>query len=651
MNSIWPVEPRTYQEEAVEAFVRAPEQRLAMQLGTGSGKTNILSMVAYRAFERHPGKRVVFLVHRMEILYTAASTLQKFNPDKSVGVIDGTVTGAFRERALKCDIVCFNTSTLGVSPSARNSNSKRAQTSTAMIQELGEVSLVILDECHHAVAGVQLDCLTELGCFKQDGPKLLGMTATLFREDGKDLGDIFERCAYRKDFLELISEGYLVPPRYLAAMVDGLDLNQVKCTKQNGIMDLNASELDKVYQETGAYGVVAEFCKRNIEDRKTLVFAPNVSAAELVAQELRNRGFTAETIHGKLDPKKRAQIIQDFVDGDLQILTNCMVLTEGTDLPECSCIVIARATRSKILWRQCVGRGSRLYHGKDDSLVIDMVGATTRNDLATISDLDDAIGEVRSGETIMEAATRFTQVRATEKKIIDEELEFLRELDAMAAEALGPLVTGSFNVTEVDPYTEARRRAKKFREQKEKEQRSAARKLPLFPGPDRKGWWLLIGDTYCMNLTDWSNPNTRDSFVAIQPLACGKFLVFKSDRAKSFDAGRYGFVGPGAYDTFEDAELSAVEYAKSHLSAGVFNYRINPMSDSKKKRASEPQINLLRQRSICKDLFIEVDEGRMKMPTAGVAGDYLDRGGMVYDVAKQAISVEEWYMKNGAVNE
>lgn len=662
-------ELRPYQKECVKSEFDAWEsyQRNAIQLATGAGKSVIIAQTVKEWRERHPGSRVVFLVHRAEILKGCADTIAEQCPDATVRIVDGGVKGPQRFKNLTADIVLFNTATLGVSKNAREKKNVRARNSDLMHSYLTDVGLVVIDECHRATSPTAMDCLTQLRVFEPDGPKLLGCTATLFRDDSGDLSDVFEYRSYSKGLVELISDGFLVPPRHLTAMVDGLDLTKVgsaRTAESGGEMDLKASELAKVLDESGAYGVVAEFTKRHAGDRKTLVFTPNVESAIKVAEELNARGFKAAALSGTTGAADRADIFKQLQFGDLQAIVNCQIATEGTDLPAVSCVVLARPTRSRSLYRQIVGRGVRLYTDpvtgkpKQDALIIDLVGATTRNDLATISDLDDDIEDVREGESITEAVERHQEEQAELERFEDQVMDALSQEygDDFAIEVAEELrVTGSFNVIETDPYAEAVRRAKSHKEEKERKKAAAKKNRPSFPSAvKRHGWWLQAGETALfMSLASFDKDRTKGSYMACLD-TLGGWVAFRKDcRSRKFagDDGTYHFIGmvddehPVVYESLDEAEVACLDWAFENMpeSNTAINYRLNPNSSTKKQPASESQINYMRNSGIGDpDAWDAYDEDMIKPPTKGMAGDALDHHNLSADVLKQVASIRKY---------
>lgn len=416
---------RPYQRDAVTAvFDRfdAGERRTALVLATGAGKTVIFSEFIRQWRERVPGQ-ILVLAHRSELLNQAAEKIRFWAPGLRVGLVKAGVNQTW------ADVVVASQQTLQ---------------REARRQRLPEFSLIVVDECHRSMSPTYQIILDGLGAQRPDGPRVLGVTATFTREDSKRLTEFYQSVAFSMDILDLIEQGYLVPPKFRRVLVEGLDLTAVRSSRMSGGKDLAPGELDEAMERAGAAGVVAAAYKRHAADRPGFVFTPTVHSAELVRDALRAEGITSELLHGGTPGGERAGIMRRYNAGALQTVVNCAILTEGVDAPRTSCVVMARPTLSKILFRQVVGRGLRLHpeSGKADCLVLDLVGATGRNDLRTLNDVTDAPVDVREDELLTDAVKR------------------VREELGARAELIGDaLVSGSLEVIETDPW-EAERRAK-----------------------------------------------------------------------------------------------------------------------------------------------------------------------------------------------
>jgi superfamily II DNA or RNA helicase len=358
------IELRPYQREAVDAVHAAHAQgtrRPAAVLATGAGKTIIIAEVARTS--RHGvagGRRVVVLAHREELVQQNAAKVRDVAPDLKVGVVQAG------SNQVNAHVISASVQTLA-------SPMRRAQ--------LRDVGLVIVDEAHHAPARTYVQTLEHFGCLvtptTPGSAMALGVTATMARGDGVALGDIWQEIVYVKDTAELIRDGYLVRPVGVRVRVDDLRLARVR--KVQG--DYSSAGLGAAIEESMAPKKIVEALREHAPDRQAILFAPLVHTAEVIRDALREDGFTAELVHGGTPKDERRRVLQAYRDGRVQILCNAMVFTEGTDLPMTGCVVIARPTMNPALFVQMVGRGLRLWPGKRDCIVLDVVGATNRHKL------------------------------------------------------------------------------------------------------------------------------------------------------------------------------------------------------------------------------------------------------------------------------
>lgn len=351
---------RGYQLDAVVAAHRAHAEgvaRPAEVLATGAGKTIILAEVARTSpHGAAGGKRTLIVAHREELVEQNAAKVRDVAPDLRVGVV---MAGRNETQG---HVISASVQTLA-------GGLRRAQ--------LRDVGLVICDEAHHAAADSYLAVLRHFGCY-DGGARALGVTATMSRGDDKALGDVWQDVVYVKDTAELIAEGYLVRPVGVRVRVEDLDLSKIR--KVAG--DFSGKGLGDAIEDSMAPKKIVEAMREHAADRQTILFAPLVHTAEVIRDALREGGFTAEVVSAKTPRDERRRVLQAYRDGAVQVLCNAMVFTEGTDLPMTSCIVVARPTMSAALFIQMVGRGLRLWPGKRDCVVLDVVGATGRHRLA-----------------------------------------------------------------------------------------------------------------------------------------------------------------------------------------------------------------------------------------------------------------------------
>ena len=378
---------RKYQEDAVLAVAKAilnGTQRMAVVLPTGMGKTVVFSHLARRWKETNGP--VVVLVHRDELINQAAAKLHAVAPELTVGKVKAGTWEMDR------DVVVMSVQTV-----SRASGLERL----SQLDRRGR--LVIVDECHHASAATWVSTLEALGCFSPGGPPCVGFTATLDRTAGNPLSTVFQEIVYQRDILDGIAGGHLVNPRgKLITLQAGL-LDNVKVSGG----DYQAGDLGRVLDDADAPAEVAKAYAELAGDKPGVCFWPTVDTALAAATAFEAVGIRAAAVYGSLPLEDRRAYLQAFQDGDLQVLTNAMVLTEGWDAPRAEVCVIARPTRSASLYVQMVGRVLRPYPGKSEALVLDITGATTDHKLATLADLTSGrVAQVKDGESLAEAVER-----------------------------------------------------------------------------------------------------------------------------------------------------------------------------------------------------------------------------------------------------
>jgi superfamily II DNA or RNA helicase len=206
---------------------------------------------------------------------------------------------------------------------------------------------------------------------------LLGLTATPCRKDGRGLGNIFEMLIECPQVSELIRFGFLVPT-VVYAPAEEPDLRGVRT--QAG--DYVESQLAERMNTVKLVGDVVTHWYRHGEHRKTVIFATDVAHSLHLRDEFCKSGALAEHIDGSTPKDERDAILKRLALSEIEIITNCQVLTEGVDIPEIACLILARPTKSMGLFRQMIGRGLRPAPGKSDCIVLDHAGATLEHGFA-----------------------------------------------------------------------------------------------------------------------------------------------------------------------------------------------------------------------------------------------------------------------------
>ena len=327
---------RPYQQQCIDIIEAQPPGSYLAQMATGLGKT-----VTFANIPRH-GNRMLILSHREELV----------------------------EQPRKY----FNCS-YGVERAAIHSHGEEIVSASVqtMVRRLDHYSpedfgLVICDEAHHAAAG------TYRKIFDYFRPeKLIGFTATPNRGDKVRLDNVFSKIIFQRDLRWGIQNGYLCD--ITCRRVDiGFDLSSVKTRRG----DYAPGELEEAMD--GTADAIAQ-AYRELATGATLIFAVSVHQCEEIAKRIPG----AVVVTG--EAKNRAAIIDAFTRGEIPCIVNCMVFTEGTDIPRVETVIIARPTQSEALYAQMVGRGLRQYPGKERLMLIDCVGVTGKASLCTAPSL------------------------------------------------------------------------------------------------------------------------------------------------------------------------------------------------------------------------------------------------------------------------
>lgn len=385
--------PRKYQDDCIAAVEEARArglQRVLAALATGLGKTVIFSRLAARWIEQSPG-RVLILAHRDELIEQAVKKLLLVAPHLDIGVVK-----ADRDEHEHA-VVVASIQTLARQP-------RRARFTK-------NFQLIVVDEAHHSEATTYREVLEDFGGFTEGGPFVLGVTATPERADGKSLGATWQEIVYRMMILDGIVQGYLCDLQALQVKI-AADFNGLHTRHGDYITE----EVEELLIDGGAPEHIAQALKQYAPDRKAIVFTPTIEVAHLCAAAINRVGIPAVAVDGTQDIEVRREYLKKFSNGTYRVVTNCAVLLEGYDEPSVDCIVCAAPTKSRVKYVQTIGRGTRKHPGKDNCLVLDVVGATDRYDLMQMATLFEDV----AGKRLRESDTK---PRTLTEAIREEQLE------------------------------------------------------------------------------------------------------------------------------------------------------------------------------------------------------------------------------------
>jgi DNA repair protein RadD len=345
MSSVAPA-LRDYQIEVITKFdaeVAAGRRRVLLVAPTASGKTVVAGAIIGNAAST--GRRILFLAHRRELIQQASRKLH------AVGVDHGIIQAGFSPRP-----------SVPVQVASVQTLHARAIRGTTM--ELPSAAVVVVDEAHHIRARTYQRLLSAY-------PEaiVLGLTATPCRGDGRGLGNAFDVLVECPPVAELIAAGFLVPTRVYAPSLP--DLKGVRVERGDYVEKQLAERMDRGQ----LVGDIVTHWLRLAERRRTVIFATGVNHSVHLREEFRRADVVAEHIDGTTPIAERDAILARLAAGTVEVVVNAMVLCEGWDCPEISCLVLARPTKHMGLYRQMVGRVLRPSPGKVDALILDHASA------------------------------------------------------------------------------------------------------------------------------------------------------------------------------------------------------------------------------------------------------------------------------------
>ena len=334
-----------YQEDMKERIEKALRlhRSVMAQMPTGTGKTYLLTAAIDSFVEDNPNTKVWIVAHRRELVSQIEETIKKFYSYSSS-----------KNKSLLVSVKAMSIQWL-----SRHYNE---------IEE--EPGMIVIDEAHHALAKTYKE-MWEM--FPE--AKFLGLTATPYRLNGKGFTDLFDVLVQSWSVPEFISKGRLATYDFVSIKSDGVTQRLIDSLQKRGAdgdyqnkeMDMLLNKrpsIEKLYQSFEEYG----------KDRKGIVYAINISHAKKIIELYQEHGIKAVAIDSKTPAAERQADIEAFKKGDIQVLVNVDIFSEGFDCPDVEFVQLARPTLSLAKYLQMVGRGLRVAKGKKNCVIIDNVG-------------------------------------------------------------------------------------------------------------------------------------------------------------------------------------------------------------------------------------------------------------------------------------
>jgi superfamily II DNA or RNA helicase len=389
---------RPYQAAALEAVREVYKQKhrsALVVMPTGTGKT-----VLFAEISRLAKGPVLVLAHRQELVEQARDKISVWCDDV-VAV----------EMADRRDLT--------------RPDGRRHKITVASIQSLRRrlhsvprdaFRIVVVDEAHHATADSYRAVLDHFHAH------LLGVTATPDRSDKTPLGEVFSALAFDYDMREAIADGWLCPIRSFLVQTQA-DFSGVR--KVAG--ELSTHEVERILTQDLHLAEIAKPILRERGERPTIVFAASVAHARALARvmnELAGDASFAAALDGTTAMDRRAPVLERFRRGELKVLVNCSLFTEGFDVPQISLVAIARPVLSRSFYAQMVGRGTRIAPGKEDVLVLDFLPGNCRHSLVQAVDIFG-----KDSEEVLERARKLAAAASAEGESIalEQALELARQ--------------------------------------------------------------------------------------------------------------------------------------------------------------------------------------------------------------------------------
>lgn len=412
---------RPYQQDLIAKIFQSWDvgnRRVMAQMPTGAGKTVVLSSIVQNFADR--GLKCLVLAHRQELINQAVEKLEAI-VNEPVGVI-----------------------VAGVQPDYdRDTQVASVQSMARRMEKYPHFDLIVIDESHHSTSSSYSKILDNY-----PSAKVLGVTATPIRLDGKGFRGVFDELICGVTVSELIEMGSLSPYKYFAGE---RAMSVIGVGKQGG--DFKASAVEAANPIEIVANQVIEAYRRHLAGKQAVIFAVSVAHSVAITEALKSVGISAHHLDGMTDSGERKSAMQLFRDREIQILSNCALFDEGLDIPSIDGVILARPTASLSRFLQMAGRSLRVAGGKEHATIVDLAGNYERLGMpsddrewtldgiekkkrerkSTTRKRNDLTGEVETVSTF-DTGTQFIEIAGQSVAMTPELLAWIEKCDAILLE-------------------------------------------------------------------------------------------------------------------------------------------------------------------------------------------------------------------------
>lgn len=400
---------RQYQEDCLDKIQKKFASGINRQLisvATGGGKTIIFASLIKRS-----NVKTLVIAHTDELIQQAYDKIKFVYPDADIGICKAKLN------EINHNIIIGSIQSI--------CKDKRLE-----LLKQQDIKLVVVDEAHHSAAKTYKKVLAQLGFLKDiDKSKLLiGFTATPRRGDSVRLDNIYQEITYELNILDMIRANHLSDFK-CRRIETNVDISELKLKSS----EFQLSELSKLVNVHTRNSLIVNAYKKIVEKKNiklAIAFCCDIKHAIDLAKEFTDNDIAAGVVHSKLSSAERVDVIEKFKKGELKVLTNCGILTEGFDAPAIDCILMCRPTRSATLFIQMLGRGLRPHPAKIYCYILDFTDNNTKHKAVSINNLFGK--DMKDDESLLESENRENSEKCLgdDPDIADKKLrKLVKELD------------------------------------------------------------------------------------------------------------------------------------------------------------------------------------------------------------------------------